>query len=76
MTISGDLPAPVRLRQPVCQREPTDLSTRAAGEAKLRIFVVSPMRVCLARLWLLAFFDDLIATTGLKKAGLMTTGRL
>jgi len=34
------------------------------------------MRVCLARLWLLAFFDDLIATTGLKKAGLMTTGRL
>jgi hypothetical protein len=40
----------------------TDLSTRAAGEAKLRILVVCGIRA-MAWLWLLAFFDDLIIAT-------------
>src|SRR5208282_3875842 len=77
MTISGWSASARALRQPVCQREPTDLSTRAADEAKLRIFMISGLwspafvpGLALA----LAFFDDLIYNHRVDKTGLMTTG--
>src|ERR1035441_6274185 len=81
MPIGGGSASARALRQPVCQREPTDLSTRAAGGAKLRILMASGLwspayglrHLCLAWLWPLAFFDDLIYDHRVDKSLTVTT---
>jgi uncharacterized RDD family membrane protein YckC len=72
------------LRQPVCQREPTDLSTQAAGEAKLRIFLINAIcawpgsgfwhssTTWLRRLVARLGYDNLTTSTGFPRT--LTTG--